>query len=307
MSPRSAVVAVCTYRRPDQLADLLRSLPPRLAETDLATGVLVVDNDADGSARAVVDAVLPSARYVHEPTPGIAAARSTAIRAAAGADLLAFIDDDEIPLAGWLDALIRVQADTGAAAVAGRVRTELPADIDPWLRAMGYFHRPDRATGTRVRAAATSNLLLDLHQVADSGVRFDPTLGLAGGEDTLFTYQLTDTGREIVWCHESVVDSPLSPERLDRRWALDRAYGHGNTDAEIALRRAGGRPGRAGVVARWTAVGVARIVLGSGRRAWGRWRGDLHHEARGTRSIHRGRGILAGVRGDRFHEYHRSG
>ncbi|MEH0110281.1 glycosyltransferase [Tersicoccus sp. MR15.9] len=304
----AVTVAVLTYRRPTELARLLDSLPARLAEVeDADVHVVVVDNDPDGAGRRVVADHPVGARYVLEPSPGIAAARAAAIEQACDADLLAFIDDDEIALPGWLRELVRVWRATGAAAVAGRVQTVLPPDIDPWLRAVGYFSRPDRVTGTRVRAAATSNLLLDLHQVRESGVRFDPTLGLSGGEDTLFTYQLTDAGREIVWCHESVVDSPLSAERLDRTWALARAYGHGNTDAEIALRRADGRLDRLAVAARWTTVGLMRIGVGAARELWGRWRNDLRHESRGTRSMHRGRGILAGVRGDRFHEYHRPG
>src|SRR3954469_16278179 len=72
---KSVVVAVLTYRRTDRLAGLL----PQLVQQAAAVGaaVLVVDNDPEASARPV--AAGSPVRYVHEPRPGIAAARNRAL------------------------------------------------------------------------------------------------------------------------------------------------------------------------------------------------------------------------------------
>ena len=55
-------------------------------------------------------------RYVHEPAPGISAGRNRALDEAGDADLLSFIDDDEVPRPGWLSALIDTWLPTRPAA-----------------------------------------------------------------------------------------------------------------------------------------------------------------------------------------------
>ena len=116
------VVAVLTYKRPDDLPDVLPQLVAQLGTVDLETWLLVVDNDAAGSARETVERLgLPSTRYVCEPTPGIAAARNRALDEAEGARLLVFIDDDERPADGWLSALVECHRQERCAAVAGAV------------------------------------------------------------------------------------------------------------------------------------------------------------------------------------------
>ena len=128
------VVAVLTYKRPDDLPDVLPQLVAQLGTVDLETWLLVVDNDAAGSARETVERLgLPSTRYVCEPTPGIAAARNRALDEAEGARLLVFIDDDERPADGWLSALVECHRQERCAAVAGAVvpdveRVERPVD-----------------------------------------------------------------------------------------------------------------------------------------------------------------------------------
>ena len=144
MTATKVVVGVPTYRRP---ADLATLLPLLLAQADALTDhhghVLVVDNDPDGSARAVVERLGDDrVSYAHEPTPGIAAVRNRILDVATddlGADLVAMIDDDERPEPGWLAALVRTWEQTGAALVAGRVVPEFGGPLDPWVAA-GRFH-----------------------------------------------------------------------------------------------------------------------------------------------------------------------
>ena len=120
----AVLVAVLTYRRPDDLAAVL---PLLAAEAAAATGsharaveVLVVDNDPDAGARAQVAGLgIPGVRYVHEPRSGIAAARNRALDEAGSADLLVFIDDDERPHDRWLEHLLATWQRTGAHGVAG--------------------------------------------------------------------------------------------------------------------------------------------------------------------------------------------
>ena len=97
--------------------------------TNLPTTVLVIDNDPEASARPIVERLAGTlrpglVRYVHEPKPGIAAARNRALREAASSALLVFIDDDEVPSERWLEQLVDLQRSSGAAAVVGPVISE---------------------------------------------------------------------------------------------------------------------------------------------------------------------------------------
>ena len=103
-------VCILTFRRPDGLAKLLETLLRQLHEPSrpYALTVLVVDNDAAGSAGAIVDRYRDSSAYelvyVVEPRQGIPLARNRALDSApAGTDLVVFIDDDEWPVDTWID------------------------------------------------------------------------------------------------------------------------------------------------------------------------------------------------------------
>lgn len=302
-------VAIPTFRRPEQLARMLQVLPSRLAEVADAARVrvLIIDNDPQGGAEPIV-AQAPAeldCRYVHEPRPGIAAARQRALDAATDYDLLAFIDDDETPRPGWLGALLDTWRRTGAAAVAGHVHTEFPADAEPWVVASGLFVRPLRGDGERLPAAGAGNLLLDLAQVRAAGIRFDTSLGLFGGEDTLFTRQLVRAGMDVVACPASVADDPLEPSRATRRFALARARHHGQMQAVIDLRLAGGRLQRVGSRLRNAVKGVGWIGRGALRIVGGMLRRALPLRATGARQVRRGIGMLEGALGFARPEYAR--
>ena len=304
----SVVIAIPTFRRPKRLEALLRTLPERVAEAYwVDVGVLVIDNDPEGTAEAAAKSVqLPSLRYVLEPKPGIAAARNRALAEAEDFDLLAFIDDDEVPRESWLSALLETKEKTGASAVMGRLITEFPPDVDPWVRAGRFFQRPSWATGTPLQMAATHNLLLDLAHVRDFGLDFDESLGLAGGEDSAFTLDLVRRGGTIVWCQESVAVDHIELDRVTRSALLRRAFAHGNVDAR--LRIAGAKFGgeRLLVKARILLRGLIRIAAGAVRTVWGFLTQSPGHDARGRRMLRRGGGMIAAIFGTEFEEYSRS-
>ena len=304
----SLVVAIPTFRRPTTLAAILQALPDRLAElpAGVRAEVMIIDNDPDGSAKETVRAATIPVRYVCEPQPGISAARNRALDEAAGADLLAFVDDDERPLPGWLPALLQTWRVTRPAGVWGRVITVLPDDIDPWLVATGVFRRRSRPTGLSLEVAATNNLLLDLEQVRALGVRFDEAVGLAGGEDSLFTSDLVARGGRIVWCDEANVEDAVAQERLTRGWAMRRAYNGGNIEIHNKLLRAPRITRRAAIRLSAICGGAARAVAGWVWHVFGRATGNLRGDARGLRTAYRGSGMLTAGIGRRHEHYSRA-
>jgi succinoglycan biosynthesis protein ExoM len=301
------VVAVLTFRRPDGL----RLIVPRLQEQarqlhsvlGMSAEVLVVDNDPDGSAREAV-ASFERARYVHEPLPGIPAARNRALDEAAGARFIVFIDDDEVPNDGWLTALVQAQRSSGASGVAGAVVPQYDGPVDPWIVAGGFFVRDRWPSGTVVSTAATNNLLLDLDVIREHGLRFDLGFTDTGGSDTVLTRQLTRAGGRIVWCDEAVVTDVVPTQRLTRNWVLRRAFRAGNSDIRAQLRIAHGSR-RLVERVRYLGRGALRVVGGSARVVLGTVRRSTTEQAVACRTVFRGLGMLAGAAGHGYEEYRR--
>lgn len=300
-------VAVLTYLRPGLLEALLPVVRERAREVaDVDVEVLVVDNDPAGSAREVAGRLVGGdLRYVNETTPGIAAARHRALAETTGSDLVLFLDDDVLPAPGWLPPLLALWRDTGAAAVLGHVEYTFDAGVDPWVVQGGFFRRATHRTGTVLPTAATGNLLLDRAQVARLGVDFDTRLGMSGGEDTLFSFQLADAGGTIVYCRESVVVGALPLERTDRAAARTRARAHGGIAVRVRLSRAGGRRARAAVRVDAVLGGTARALAGALATGLGLLTSDLRRQARGSRLVSRGLGMVAAGLGRHVEEYRR--
>ncbi|MDO9379198.1 MAG: glycosyltransferase [Nocardioidaceae bacterium] len=300
-------VVVLTFRRNDDLLALLPRLDEQIAAVAPTTvEVVVVDNDPDGGAASAVEASgSPSTRYVHEPLPGITHARNRALDEAASSRLLVFIDDDELPGDTWLASMLQTHRRTGAAGVAGLVVPRYEATPEPWIEAGGFFVRQDHAEGRVMPAAGSGNLLLDLDQVRSLGLRFDERFGLTGGSDHLFTRDLVRRGGRIVWSTGAWVTDVVPATRSTRAWVLQRQFRVGNTWSRAALVLADPGVDRSAERIRLSARGTARVLVGGARLLVGRALGSQRHHARGSKTFHRGRGMVSGAWGGTFEEYRR--
>jgi glycosyltransferase involved in cell wall biosynthesis len=305
--PVSVVVGILTFRRPEMLSRLLPRVLDQLDRLPSGTegAILVIDNDPAASAREATAAFGEPVRYVHEPSPGIAAARQRCLLEAMGYDLLQFIDDDEEPVADWLTSMVTAwRTFARPAAVAGRVLPRYAVPPSEWIIAGGFFVRGRHPSGTELDAAPAGNLLLDVHQVQELGAAFDPGLGLHGGEDTLFTRDLVAHGGRIVFNDDAAISDLVPAERLTREWVLRRAWFHGSTAADLRLRRAAPRTlGRVRI--RLVVGGVARVVVGCVRATAGFLLRNPGLNARGWRLAYRGLGVIAGGAGRTQPEYGR--
>jgi succinoglycan biosynthesis protein ExoM len=305
---RRVVVAVLTYDRDPDLRELLPLLLAQCRRASHPSRVLVVDNSPNASARDVVRSLHGGSRldYVHEPSPGIPAARNRALDEAADDDVLVFLDDDERPGENWLDVMLATfDRHPGSCGVVGPVRSEFTVPLSPWVEAGRFFDRRRLASGTPVEVAATNNLLLDLERVRSRGLRFDDRFRTTGGSDTLFTRQLTAGGDRLVWCAEAMVVDRVPPERTTARWVLRRAYRLGNS--WTVTRRAGARSPsqRWRLRGRLLVAGTGRVVVGTVTAAAGWVLRSRRHQARGLRLAARGLGLAGGCVGVHYHEYRR--
>ena len=240
-------VCICTYRRPQRLALLLGDLA---RQTRLPDEVVVVDNDAAGSARATVESLtetLPFAlRYSIQPQKNISLTRNQAMKTARG-DWLAMLDDDERAPAHWLATMLVCASRFDAGMVIAPVVCEVPDSAPEWIKQGNFYAQPRYATGTVIRnnVIGLGNVLLDAKHIADMPVPCDPAYGLTGGEDLDFIARLEAKGCKLVWCDDAVVTEEVEPSRLDAGWILRRAKRGGQTFAHLTL---AGRYGELGVL-----------------------------------------------------------
>jgi len=297
-------LCIATYRRLDRLALLLEDLTKQSRVPD---EVVVVDNDAAGSARAVVERRLESGApfpvvYDVQPQKNISLTRNMTVRLATG-DWLAFIDDDERAPANWVETLLDAAARFDADGVLGPVIPVVPSTAPGWIRRGRFYEFPRMQTGAVVppNRLRFGNVLLRRPLLDGTPGPFDPAYGLTGGEDGDLLSRLAQRGARIVWCDEAVVREPIESSRLSLRWLLRRALSGGQ---DFALHALAGRYGTMSTVARIAffvralvqaavAAACALMSLPIGR----------HHAARWLTTLWANLGKMSVFWGWRYREY----
>jgi glycosyltransferase involved in cell wall biosynthesis len=131
----SLIAAICTNRSPDAVRPALAAVCEQAATTPGATALLVTSglDDRDHAVHAAVAKGL-GASVVKAPA-GLSVARNRALEAAGDADLLAFVDDDAVPQAGWLAALAEHwrEAATDVACIGGAILPDWERPPPAWL------------------------------------------------------------------------------------------------------------------------------------------------------------------------------
>lgn len=303
-------IAVLTFHRPDQLrvtvAELLKQLESIKFDLSqhIETEILVVDNAHEPEVPTIVELAPTILRYVHEPRPGISAARNRALQESVNSDLLIFVDDDIVPQRDWLKNMLELRFTYQCEGVLGHVTSTFDPAPEPWIFAGGFFDRPEHPTGSLLPAAASNNLLLDLAFIRKFKIEFNESLGLIGGEDSLFTRQMVAHGAEIRWCNEAKSFDPVPAHRATHRWVSRRAFRVGNSEALVALHMKKARA-KALVRLSYLCGGTVRVAVGSFRRALGKLRSNITLEARGARTAYRGAGHVMGALNLAYYEYER--
>ncbi len=235
-------IGICTYKRPE-LRDTLVSLFRQQVPADAVLRLIVADNDAEPSARDLVDTLRDRSpfpiEYVHCPKSNISIARN-ACMSACDADYLAFIDDDEAADRRWILELFSKARESGSEAVLGPVRAVYDGVGAPWMR-KGDFHSTMPVwVGGRIITGYTCNVLLDMRSPRVATRRFALPLGQSGGEDTDFFTGLTDDGGRIEFAAEALVMEPVPEKRASFSWLAKRRFRFGQTHGRlVATKHAG--------------------------------------------------------------------
>jgi glycosyltransferase involved in cell wall biosynthesis len=310
-APCHVTVCICTYRRPAELAELLRGLAGQRfsAGPRPLLSVVVTDNEGNARVEALCKAfhadLVSELLYRYEPRRGISHARNTCLeQVPPQCDFVALIDDDEIPAPEWLDELLLAQRQSGADAVIGPVTPVFDPGTPAWIRASGLFDKPRQqeslANLQRDPVAATCNALLSAAMLRESQLRFSPHLALSGGEDALFFRQLRAAGYRLVWASAARVYEPTPAHKANLGYVLREEFRRGN--ARIYVDALAGKR-----ATRWKQArgALKRVLQGLGGMlsSVAPWRRDrVGFAVNATRSA-RGVGMLSGLLGMKSEHY----
>src|SRR3954453_3036326 len=251
-------VAVCTNRSPDAALEALRDQVPPEALT------VVVSGREDPA-------------HLSDPRPGLSHARNRALEwaTAAGADVLAFVDDDALVDSGWYDAL-RARWDDAPADVAcigGPIRPRYAVPPPAWF-SDGIAHvltLVDRGPWVRdldpsLEAVYGANISFRVEPLRQVG-GFDPSLGHSGSrvffaEEDEAQRALVRLGYGVRYVPDAAVEHVIPAARLERGSFIRRRFWFG-----AALGMRGGRPRALAARQALASTAGAAVAAAGGRQA----------------------------------------
>jgi succinoglycan biosynthesis protein ExoM len=302
-------ICICTFRNPEGLSELLDGINRQelksIAEDDIS--IVVVDNDADASATDAVDRYLRAGRFKlfarHQPRRGLASARNAALDTTCvrTSDVFVFVDDDEIPSARWIEALLRPFETPQCSIAVGPVEPIYARQPADWIVAGDFFHGQCNGCDES-HDGYTSNCMIRTTIIEQSGVRFDESLNHIGGEDVLFFSQLRRRGFNIRCVPDAVVCETIPVNKASFSWLCRRWIRSGGTSAFVQNH----------LKTRWHAA-ISNLIGGTGRVVFGGIRTLVIAITRGHKDISevilsfatvcRGVGMLMAAFGRAYEEY----
>lgn len=245
------------------LASLLDALRSQLSRRPVE--VIVVDNCPDGSARTLIERCCdPAVRYVHEPQSGVVHARNRGVAESSGAYII-FLDDDQIPHAGWVDAWLE-QANNMTDMSFGRIVPRMLGPCPPAL--VGQIDRlfsrtMQGPTGSDISSQwaylGTGNAMFNKSRCFPMADPFDIRFNARGGEDIWLIRSLLEQGKRLIWNREALVDELVSTDRMTLAFLKMRKFNQGQLRC-IFVYGQGGMTGSLRV-ATWMLVGAVQLLV----------------------------------------------
>lgn len=246
---RMICVATVTRARPRMLSKLLLSYSKMNVPEDVHLHFIIIENDGTASLSQIIEnfreqVPQSSVQYELETQLGIAFARNRALEVAlaAGGDVLAFADDDEIVKEDWLVQLLAARDAQDFDIVASPVRlAPPPAGASLWNKivwsGMDRINRNSEAKSRRILEKggggriklATGSWMGRLEFFRCTGLRFDSGFGLAGGEDWQLWADALKLGARTMWTPHAIAYETIPIERLTLYYQYRRSRDHSST------------------------------------------------------------------------------
>jgi glycosyltransferase involved in cell wall biosynthesis len=265
MTPPLVSIVIPTFKRPDSLARLLRSII-----TDISgrsdTVIIVADNDVARSAEATVQALSDAHSipidYTVAPDPGVSNARNAGMARVQSRYVL-FLDDDMEVVPPYLDTLLKTSKTLGTALTFAPAVAALPAGSEPFERWLSPLFSRVFEGNTRVveETLGTGGCLVDLQNITLPSPIFDPALNEVGGEDDAFFAEVIAQGGTVGWCADTTAWEHVPPHRATLDYLWRRHFAFGQTPTRQAADR--GVKGWLSII-KWTAVGALQALVHGG-------------------------------------------
>ncbi|EJN03553.1 glycosyltransferase family 2 protein [Phyllobacterium sp. YR531] len=242
---RRICVGTVTRNRPIMLEALLDSYAKMAIPAGTQLEFVIIENNETATLHDIVErfrAKIPDSivQYDVEPRLGISFVRNRVLENAisSGCDLLTFADDDEVVTQDWLIQLLAERDASDLDIVGGPVRPAPAENVSPWGRMIWNsinkaMHARELAScTTRAKGCAgklriaTNNWLGKLDFFRSTGVRFDETLGLNGGEDWRLYADAKKIGAKTGWAPLAIVHETIPIERLRLAYQFRRSRDH---------------------------------------------------------------------------------
>jgi len=280
--PLKITVASLTRRRPAMLAALVRSWGEMQIPDGCEVRCLVVENDDAAHSETVVEAARPlpngaALSYVLEREAGIPFGRNRAAKEALaeGANLLAFVDDDEVVARDWLVELLKAYRTSGAQLIGGPLRVKKTARRLPLLERLmdgcidrRYLRKEQRAArranldGTPGVTIVTNNWLGETALFGDHGIWFDESMRFTGGTDSKFYAEVKAAGLPTAWAAAAAVYEEIPRERLAIRYQFKRGRDQSSTNFHRKIEKKPGARFMVLIAVPIKLVIVALLVIG---------------------------------------------
>ncbi|PJJ58323.1 glycosyl transferase family 2 [Mumia flava] len=239
--PVTVVICAYTERRLAALRRAVVAVRAQLGDDDRL--VVVIDHNP-GLLRAC-RASLDCEVVASQGRPGLSGARNTGAARSVGRGVVAFLDDDACPRAGWLAAMRDAFAEDDVVAVGGAVRARWVDDAPRWFPVelgwvVGCDYRGLPGDGAQVRNPIGASMAVRADALDRVG-GFSEELGRVGAlpvgcEETELAIRIAGAvpdGR-IVRITGAVVDHDVPSERARLGYVLRRGWHEGRSKARLA-------------------------------------------------------------------------
>jgi succinoglycan biosynthesis protein ExoM len=254
-------VIIPTFRRAEGLGRALASVVAQTGVTAYSVDIIVCDNSPEASARDQVIAFGLNSpltvTFVHEPNPGVANARNSAV-AACFADFIAFLDDDEEAPRDWLKSLLATQsafaADVVFGPVTARLNTPTAGRFDAYFNT--FFSRRGAPEDERLACYYGCGNSLIRRAVMPAHEPFSVVQNNMGGEDDQLFNGLLKQGAIMAWAASAPVFEDVPTGRATLTYTLRRAFAYGQGPSyTAAINR------KPLMCAAWMVQGVAQMLV----------------------------------------------
>ena len=237
---------ICTYNRADRLILALDGLKAQTLSREKYE-VVVIDNASTDNTKAICadyQQQLPHLVYHYEPVQGLSTARNTGLKGATG-NYVAYLDDDAIPCANWLEDIVAAFATVKPqpAVIGGPIYPIWEQAPPVWMHyyVQGYFTVLDH--GSKAGWFPDDEYPYGANMVYRRDVLlkhngFSEDLGrdgksLLSDEERLLNLTIKADGGQFYYVSSASVQHWVPKARISRRWLLKRCYWQGRSGAVV--------------------------------------------------------------------------